>query len=49
LKRAGWKIVHVPYHKWYKKGWLSERNDPDFQKTIDDLFLQLQEALMITI
>jgi superfamily I DNA and/or RNA helicase len=48
LKRAGWKIVHVPYHKWYKKGWLSERDEPEFQKTIDDLYRQLKEALVIS-
>ncbi|AFY49719.1 RAP domain/IstB-like ATP binding protein [Nostoc sp. PCC 7524] len=49
LKRAGWKIVHVPYHKWYKKGWLSERNDTEFQKTINDLYAQLKEALIINL
>jgi AAA domain/RAP domain len=47
LKRAGWKIVHVPYHKWYKKGWLCDKGEQEFEKTIDDLYRQLKEALIL--
>jgi hypothetical protein len=47
LQRAGWKIVHVPYHKWYRKGWLCDQDDNDFRNTVSDLYQQLKSALAI--
>lgn len=47
LKRAGWKIVHVPYHQWYRKGWLCDRNDREFEETIEDLFKNLKRNLAL--
>ena len=47
LKRAGWKIVHVPYHQWYCKGWLCDRNDREFEETIEDLFKNLKRNLAL--
>lgn len=45
LKRAGWKLVHVPYHQWYRRGWLCDRNDREFRGTIQALFDQIKQAL----
>ncbi|MBI2926461.1 MAG: AAA family ATPase [Verrucomicrobia bacterium] len=45
LERAGWRIVHVPYYKWWKNGWLCDRDDPQFRQMIDWLFAELREAL----
>ncbi|MDZ7815376.1 MAG: AAA domain-containing protein [Planctomycetota bacterium] len=28
LKRAGWKIINTPYHRWYNNGWLCDEDDP---------------------
>jgi hypothetical protein len=47
LQRAGWKIVHVPYHQWYSKGWLCDRDNPDFSDTVSDLYRQLKSVLAI--
>ena len=48
LKRAGWKIIHVPYHKWYHKGWLCDRQDISFQATLNHLYAQIKSALEIS-
>jgi KaiC/GvpD/RAD55 family RecA-like ATPase len=45
LERAGWKIIHVPYHKWYQKGWLCDRQDVQFQATLNSLYAQIKAAL----
>jgi very-short-patch-repair endonuclease len=45
LRRAGWEIVHVPYYRWWHNAWLSDRNDPKFQKTIRDFFSELKHCL----
>lgn len=47
LQRAGWKIIHVPYHKWYSKGWLCDKNDPEFSTTLEDLYKHIREALLL--
>ena len=47
LRRAGWEIVHVPYYRWWRNGWLSDRNDPHFQKTVSELFLELKLCLAL--
>jgi hypothetical protein len=47
LQRAGWKIVHVPYHKWYSKGWLCDRDEPNFSHTVSDLYRQLKSVLAV--
>lgn len=47
LQRAGWKIVHVPYHKWYSRGWLCDRDEPDFSNTVSDLYRQLKSVLAV--
>lgn len=48
LRRAGWEIVHVPYYRWWRNAWLSDRNDPQFKKTISDLFSELKNSLGLT-
>ena len=46
LKRAGWRIVHVPYYEWYHHGWLCDREDGGFQQTvIDPLMARLQQEM----
>jgi hypothetical protein len=45
LRRAGWQIVHVPYYRWWRNGWLSDRNDPHFQKVVAQLFAELRACL----
>lgn len=47
LQRAGWKIIHVPYYKWYSKGWLCDRDEPDFLDTVSDLYRQLKSVLAV--
>ena len=41
LLRAGWNIINTPYHKWYKDGWLSEENNPNFKNEIDRIFNEI--------
>ena len=48
LRRAGWEIVHVPYYRWWRNGWLSDRNDPHFQKAVGQLFAELKVCLALT-
>lgn len=48
LRRAGWEIVHVPYYRWWRNGWLSDRNDPQFKQTVKHLFTELQAALGVS-
>ena len=45
--RAGWAIVHVPYYRWWRNGWLNDRNDSGFQKTVSQLFAELRFCLGI--
>jgi hypothetical protein len=45
LQRAGWEIVHVPYYRWWRHGWLSDRNDPQFEETVKQLFSDLRSCL----
>jgi hypothetical protein len=45
LRRAGWEIVHVPYYRWWRDGWLSDRDDPQFQRTVGQLFSELKLSL----
>ena len=47
LQRAGWKIVHVPYHQWYSRGWLCDRDNPEFLDTVSNLYGQLRSVLAI--
>ena len=41
LTRAGWNIINTPYYKWYKNGWLSEENDPNFKNEIDRIYSEI--------
>jgi hypothetical protein len=45
LKRAGWQIVHVPYYRWWRNGWLGDRGDPEFQVTVAQFFAELRSCL----
>ena len=45
LKRAGWKIAHVPYYHWYRNGWLCDQNDSQFQKSVQGLFIEISALL----
>ena len=30
LKRAGWKILRIPYYDWYQNGWLCREDNDEF-------------------
>jgi hypothetical protein len=47
LKRAGWKIVRVPYYHWWRHGWLCDSNNQQFQLYIKSLYRDLRENLGI--
>jgi hypothetical protein len=47
LKRAGWKIVHVPYYHWWRRGWLCGSNDEQFQRYVESLYAELRQNLTI--
>jgi hypothetical protein len=47
LRRAGWNIVHVPYYRWWRNGWLGDGADPQFQATVRELFADLRCALAL--
>jgi hypothetical protein len=47
LRRAGWEIVHVPYYRWWRNGWLSDQGDPQFHQAVKQLFTELRAALAI--
>jgi hypothetical protein len=47
LKRAGWKIVHVPYYHWYRGGWLCDTDDPQFKNAVAELFAEIRSVLKI--
>ncbi len=47
LQRAGWKIVHIPYYKWYRNGWLCDKDNDGFnQSVVAPLIEELQEVLV---
>jgi len=45
LSRAGWKLVHVPHHKWYRHGWLHHVDSDAFTKVVDEFHRSLGIAL----
>lgn len=45
LTRAGWRIVHVPHHKWYKNGWMHRVDSVAFTKVVSDFHLAMKQAL----
>jgi very-short-patch-repair endonuclease len=45
LRRAGWKILHIPYYAWYKNGWICDRAEPQFRQMIDRLTAELRSLL----
>jgi hypothetical protein len=47
LRRAGWQIVHVPYYRWWRNGWLGDRNDPHFKQVVGQLFDELRACLSL--
>jgi hypothetical protein len=47
LRRAGWEIVHIPYYRWWKDGWLSDRNEVEFNATVTQLFMELKNCLRL--
>jgi Superfamily I DNA and RNA helicases and helicase subunits len=46
LKRAGWKIIHTPYYKWYINGWLDSSN-PIMKEELDRIKRELIENLIL--
>jgi Superfamily I DNA and RNA helicases and helicase subunits len=46
LKRAGWKIIHTPYYKWYINGWLDSSN-PIMKEELDRIKRELKENLIL--
>ena len=48
LRRAGWEIVHVPYYRWWRDGWLNDLDDPQFKQTVAQLFAELRVCLRLT-
>jgi hypothetical protein len=47
LRKAGWKIVHVPYYEWYLNGWLCDSDQSNFNQYICLFFRDLDIALGI--
>jgi hypothetical protein len=45
LKRAGWKIIHTPYYRWYINGWLDSSN-PVMKEELDRIKMELKENLI---
>jgi very-short-patch-repair endonuclease len=45
LQRAGWNILHLPYYKWWKNGWLCDRNDIDFKNNIKDFYNEVVQLI----
>ena len=45
LKRAGWKIINTPYHKWYKDGWLSEESNQQFRNEIERIYNEIKNYI----
>jgi hypothetical protein len=45
LRRAGWRIVHVPYHRWWNDGRLCNLDEPALKPAKEDLFNQLRGAI----
>lgn len=43
LRRAGWKIIHIEHHAWYKSGWL--RKDSQLAEVRKKLHADLDSAL----
>jgi very-short-patch-repair endonuclease len=41
LRRAGWRIVHIPYYDWYQHGWLCDREVGFEERVIVPLFKRL--------
>jgi very-short-patch-repair endonuclease len=48
LKRAGWDIIHLPYYKWYKNGWLCDTDDQEFRRMVNHVDSQLYQILGLT-
>jgi superfamily I DNA and/or RNA helicase len=46
LKRAGWKIIHTPYYKWYINGWL-DSNNSIMKEELDRIKRELKENLIL--
>lgn len=44
LQRAGWKLAHIPYHKWYRNGWLCE-DDASGGSAASETFSQILKTL----
>lgn len=49
LRRAGWKITHVPYFNWYRNGWLYSKQDDEFQKLVERFYDELSANLKYTL
>jgi len=47
LKRAGWKVVHVPYYHWYRNGWLCDTENSKFHHYLNELYQELRTNLAI--
>ncbi|AEF19482.1 MULTISPECIES: AAA domain-containing protein [unclassified Hydrogenobaculum] len=44
LKRAGWKVIHTPYYRWYINGWLDSSN-PIMREELERIKKELVENL----
>jgi len=44
LKRAGWKVIHTPYYRWYINGWLDSSN-PIMREELKRIKKELVENL----
>ncbi|MEN9573656.1 MAG: hypothetical protein RL514_1511 [Verrucomicrobiota bacterium] len=47
LRRAGWEIVHIPYYRWWRGGWLSDQNEAKFESTVEELYSELRTRLQL--
>ena len=47
LARAGWSIIHVPYYRWYRNGWLCDKRNDEFEDYLREFYQELRMNLLL--
>lgn len=47
LRRAGWQLVHVPHHTWWRHGYIVEADTVEARQLREELFADLRRALAL--